>query len=50
MHLANMSLPDVPRVLYAKAPLEQVICQLRFPTILKINLETPPEFPTGSPQ
>ena len=36
--------PDSPRVLYAKAPLKQVFCQLRFPTILKIESNVPSEF------
>lgn len=36
--------PDTQRVKYAKNPLEQVICQLRFPPILEIDRETPDKF------
>jgi uncharacterized protein (TIGR04255 family) len=36
--------PPSPRVLYRKAPLLQVICQLRFPPILRIEGELPAEF------
>lgn len=32
------------RVIYAKSPLIEVICQLRFPTILKIENQAPYEF------
>ncbi len=32
-----MPFPDSPRVIYNKNPLKEVICQLRFPTILKIS-------------
>lgn len=32
------------RVIYAKAPIIEVICQLRFPTILKIENQAPYEF------
>lgn len=39
-----MSFPDVPRVIYEVNPLEEVICQLRFPPILKIDTEVPAEF------
>jgi uncharacterized protein (TIGR04255 family) len=39
-----MTFPDVPRVLYGKNPLETVICQLRFPPILRIDAETPANF------
>jgi len=39
-----MPFPDVPRVIYQNNPLEQVICQLRFPTILRIASETPAAF------
>jgi uncharacterized protein (TIGR04255 family) len=35
--------PAVERVIYAAAPLTEVICQLRFPPILKID-QTPAEF------
>lgn len=36
--------PDAPRVLYRRNPLTQVICQLRFPTILRIDAEVPVGF------
>ncbi len=39
-----MTFPESPRVIYSKNPLEQVICQLKFPTILKIAAETPVAF------
>lgn len=35
---------DRPRVSYQNAPVHEVICQLRFPTILTINQEEPAEF------
>jgi uncharacterized protein (TIGR04255 family) len=36
--------PDSPRVVYDRAPLKQVVCQFRFPAILKIDAEIPSEF------
>lgn len=39
-----MSFPDVPRVIYQINPLDEVICQLRFPAILKIDAEPPVAF------
>jgi len=39
-----MAFPEAERVIYEKNPLEEVICQLRFPPILKIDSETPTEF------
>ena len=39
-----MPFPEVQRVIYKKNPLDQVICQLRFPSILKISTELPAEF------
>jgi uncharacterized protein (TIGR04255 family) len=36
--------PEAPRTLYTRNPLEQVICQVRFPTILKIEAHPPAEF------
>jgi uncharacterized protein (TIGR04255 family) len=39
-----MLFPDSERVIYDKNPLIQVICQLRFPAILKIDSELPVEF------
>jgi len=35
---------DTPRVVYKQNPLEAVICQLRFPAILKISSESPVDF------
>lgn len=39
-----MPFPDSSRVIYEKNPLSQVICQLRFPTILRIDSQLPVEF------
>lgn len=39
-----MPFPEVKRVLYEKNPLDNVICQLRFPPILKIDAELPASF------
>lgn len=39
-----MPLPDYDRVIYSKNPLEEVICQLRFPPILLIDAELPAPF------
>lgn len=39
-----MDLPERPRVIYAYNPLNEVICQLRFPPILKIPNQQPYEF------
>lgn len=36
--------PDHPRVVYAQNPLAEVICQVRFPTILRIEAQPPAEF------
>lgn len=36
--------PNSPRVIYERTPLRQVICQLRFPTILRITAEPPAVF------
>ncbi len=36
--------PDSPRVFYDKAPLKQVVCQFRFPPILRIDAEIPSIF------
>jgi uncharacterized protein (TIGR04255 family) len=36
--------PDSERIIYSKNPLESVICQLRFPVILKIGAKPPVEF------
>jgi uncharacterized protein (TIGR04255 family) len=39
-----MSFPDAPRVVYENNPLEEVICQLRFPPVLRIDAEPPALF------
>ena len=39
-----MPFPQASRVIYQKNPLDRVICQLRFPPILKIDTEIPAEF------
>ena len=39
-----MPFPEVTRVIYNKNPLDEVICQLKFPPILKIDTEIPVEF------
>ncbi len=39
-----MLFPKAERVIYKENVLEQVICQLRFPTILRIDTEVPSEF------
>ena len=39
-----MLFSDRPRTHYEKAPLHEVICQLRFPTILSINSKEPADF------
>lgn len=39
-----MPFPEVKRVIYKKNPLHQVICQLRFPPILKVDAEIPSIF------
>lgn len=39
-----MQLPDYERVIYKRNPLIEVVCQLRFPTILRINNQQPVDF------
>src|SRR5260370_1097479 len=39
-----MTFPDSPRVIYNTNPLEEVICQLKFPPILKIESVPPATF------
>lgn len=39
-----MPFPKIARVIYAKNPLDKVICQLRFPPILKVDTEIPAGF------
>jgi uncharacterized protein (TIGR04255 family) len=36
--------PDAPRIVYDRNPLTQVICQLRFPPVLRIEAELPAGF------
>ena len=36
--------PPAPRVLYRKAPLVQVTCQLRFPALLRLESDLPADF------
>jgi uncharacterized protein (TIGR04255 family) len=39
-----MAFPDAPRVIYENNPLQEVICQLRFPPVLRIDAEPPAAF------
>lgn len=39
-----MTFPESPRVIYKKNPLVEVICQLRFPTILQVSVQPPAAF------
>lgn len=39
-----MPFPEIERVIYQKLPLEEVICQIRFPPILTIDTEIPSVF------
>lgn len=39
-----MTFPNSPRVIYAENPLVEVVCQLKFPPILKIESELPAQF------
>jgi uncharacterized protein (TIGR04255 family) len=39
-----MPFPETRRVIYKRNPLDEVICQLRFPPILKIDKELPADF------
>jgi uncharacterized protein (TIGR04255 family) len=39
-----MPFPEVQRVVYGKNPLSEVVCQLRFPPILRIESEVPARF------
>lgn len=40
----HVPFPEVKRVVYKKNPLDQVICQLRFPPVLRIDTEVPAAF------
>ena len=39
-----MPFPEARRVIYGRNPLDRVICQLRFPPILRIDVEIPANF------
>ena len=39
-----MAFPDAPRVIYGVNPLDEVVCQVRFPPILRIDAEPPAAF------
>ena len=39
-----MAFPDAERVIYDKNPLVEVICQLRFPPVLRIDVDPPAAF------
>src|SRR5438445_3102968 len=39
-----MPFPASPRVIYKKNPLDEVICQLKFPPVLRIDSELPAKF------
>lgn len=39
-----MTFPDSDRIVFRQNPLQEVICQLRFPTILKISSQKPDSF------
>ena len=40
----EMAPPEAEWVIYETNPLHEVICQVRFPRILKLETETPIEF------
>ena len=40
----KMPFPEAERVVYRQNPLDRVVCQLKFPPILKIEREIPVEF------
>lgn len=39
-----MTFPESPRVIYEKNPLQEVVCQLSFPPILRIGSTAPAEY------
>ena len=39
-----MGFPESPRAIFKKKPTEKVICQLRFPTLLRLDSESPAQF------
>ena len=39
-----MLFPPTPRQTYEKVPLEEVICQVRFPAILRVSATIPADF------
>lgn len=39
-----MTFPDYPRVIYEINPIDEAVCQLRFPSILKIDAGPPADF------
>ena len=39
-----MTFPEVERIIYDNNPLDRVICQIRFPPILRIESELPTNF------
>lgn len=39
-----MTFPDSPRVIYKTNPLREVVCQIRFPSILRVTAEPPAAF------
>jgi uncharacterized protein (TIGR04255 family) len=41
---ATSPFPDAPRVMYDRNPLAEVICQVRFPPVLKIETQLPDAF------
>lgn len=41
---ASAPFPETPRAIYEKTPLEEVVCQLKFPAILRIDSEPPAAF------
>lgn len=42
--LTRAPFPDSDRVIYAQNPLAEVICQIRFPTVLRIDSDVPANF------